>query len=323
MKKTFAFLLIFSLILASFAVIGVADQSKGKITVGTKDFTEQWIVGWMVKLLLEDDGFNVELKKNLPSPTLRAGVESGDIDIMMSYDGTAYTTYLDRAYKGEGRVPWYAFPWALKVLDKPNGLTWITEKGLYVNNTWALCVKEEWADEHDVHSISDLADYINNEGQVDWAVGNEFYERPDGLPALQETYGFEVNKSSLQLMSIGLTMRQVDKDQATVGMIYGTDPHAKELGLKILKDNKGFWPPYNLFPVVRTEILEEYPEIKDLLIDLAGAFPQPETLGGSAEYPSAQQVMMEMNHEADLSDPPKDPNVVAEEFLVENDLIEG
>jgi len=323
LKKTFAFLLIFSLVLTSFAVIGAAAQSKGKITVGTKDFTEQWIVGWMVKLLLEDNGYTVQLKKNLPSPTLRAGVESGDIDIMMSYDGTAYTTYLGRAYKGEGRVPWYAFPWALKVLDKPNGLTWITENGLYVNNTWALCVDGEWADKHDVHSISDLANYINNEQQVKWAIGNEFYERPDGLPALQETYGFEIKQSKLQLMSIGLTMRQVDQDNATVGMIYGTDPHAKAMGLEVLKDDKGFWPPYNLFPVVRTDTLEEYPELKGLMIKLTGAFPQPKKLGGSAEYPSARKTMMEMNHEADLSDPPKDPKTVAKEFLVEHGLIEG
>lgn len=323
MKKVLAFVLIFSLAISTFAVIGAAAQPKGKLTVGTKDFTEQWIVGWMLKLLLEDKGYDVSLKKNLPSPTLRAGLESGDIDLMMSYDGTAYTTYLGRAYKGEGRVPWYAFPWALKVLDKPNGLTWITEKGLYVNNTWALCVKETWANENDVHSISDLADYINNVEQVKWAIGNEFYERPDGLPALQETYGFEVKRSKLQLMSIGLTMRQVDKDKAIVGMIYGTDPHAKAMGLKILKDNKGFWPPYNLFPVIRTETLNEHPELKEILIEFAGAFPQPKMLGGTVGYPSAQKTMMELNHEADLSDPPKDPKTVAKEFLVEHGLIEG
>ncbi|MCK4817768.1 hypothetical protein KA005_18505 [bacterium] len=320
MKKLISLMLVMAFVL-SVSVCALAG-SKGKIVVGTKDYTEQWIDGWLVKLLLEDRGYDVKLRLNLPSPTLRAGMKAGDIDMCVEYDGTAYTVFLDRLYKGEYVVPWYAFPYACKALDLPNGFTWIVEKGIYENNTWAVCVSNEFSKKHNVYTVSDMAKYIReHNGKVKFAMGGEFYERPDALPGLEKLYNFKMDEKYIKQMTIGLTMGEIVRGNAEIGMIYGTDPHTKSMGLTVLKDDKNFWPPYNLFPVVRTETLKKYPELKGILLELLSAFSQPKMLGGTKPCPSARAIAMEMNYKVDLGEPKMSPEDVAREFLVKHGLI--
>lgn len=241
---------------------------KGPITVGSKIDTEGALLGKMIIKMLEQNGYEVVDKTEFgPTPIVRKAITSGEIDIYPDYTGNG-------AFFFSGQDPdiWKDFDKAyekVKELDlEKNGLVWLQPAP--ANNTWALAVRGDVADEHDLSTLNDFAEYVNSGGDVMLAACEEFVTRSDALPAFQKAYGFEIEDDEMIVFS-GCNTAQTEKAaaQGTSGvntaMAFGTDGALAALGLKILEDTKGVQPVYAPAPVVRKKVFDKHPEIENIL----------------------------------------------------------
>ena len=299
--------------------VGCGASPDGKeVTVGNKDFTEQFIAGELMKQLLEDRGFTVELKSERSTEYLREGMEFGDIDICADYTGTGWMVHLDHEYKpGTDNNEIYRL---VKDEDKDNGLIWLDP--IWNNNTYALASWPEFVEEHGLRTLSDLAAlYREKQGEIKTCIGLEFSARPDGMPALENYYDFKVAQSCMLIELVAMPMEILKNRETDVAMVFGTDPEVAKYGWHIFTDDKAFFPPYDLTPYVRKEVLDKYPEITDILNELVATFPG----GGGSATPEivaeGQKVWQELNVKVSIDE--MEPEEVAREYLVAHGLIRG
>jgi len=318
MRKLVVISLAVVLLLSMMAVGGGCADKVKEVTVGNKNFTEQYIVGEMIKQLLEDRGFTVELATDLATDLLRGGMEAGDIDICAEYTGTAWMVHLAHIYEpGVDNNELYDL---VKVEEADNGFVWLDP--IWNNNTYVLVSWADFAADNSLVSLSDLAAFYNA-GDVEFItfVGFEFSTRPDGLPALQEHYGFSVPEASLMTGAPGASLLGLENHDCDVAMAFGTDAIIAKYGWHAYQDDLAFFPPYDLVPYVSQAILDEYPEIEDILNELVATFPG----GGMAATPAlvaeGQAVWQELNAKVDIE--LMEPEEVAYEYLVANGLIDG
>ncbi len=297
---------------------GAGCGAPGKeVTVGNKNFTEQYIIGQMMKQLLEDRGFTVNMVADISTMALRGGMEAGDIDICADYTGTAWMTHLAHTYTpGVDNNELYEM---VKEEDKViGGFIWLDP--IWNNNTYALASWAEFAEGHNVETLSDLAALYQAEGgEIVTFVDFEFSTRPDGLPALEKHYGFKVAEASLMTGAPGASLMGLENHKCEVAMVFGTDAHVAKFGWHVYLDDQAFFPPYDLTPYVRAEVLDKYPEIAGILNELVATFPG----GGESATPEivadGQKVWQELNAKVDINK--VEPEEVAHEYLVENGLI--
>lgn len=288
------------------AVTGVAFAAP--IKIGTKNFTEQYVVGNLMATLLENRGYDVQLQTGMSSTVLRKAMESGDIDLCMDYTGTQWLTYTGHKYKGETSEEMYA---KAKASDKERGLIWL--KPIWCNNTYAIAVKKEFAKANNVYTLSDFAAYVKSkDGKVPFASDFEFYARPDGIIGLQAHYGFAFQPDYITTVLPGLTFEYLNTGKSVATMVFGTDPAVVKYNWVVLKDDKNFWPPYDLAPIVREDTLKANPGLADVLNELVAAFPQDPT--------AARAEMTTLNAKVDIDK--MEPEEVAREWLIEKGLIQ-
>lgn len=289
-------LLIITLILS--ACSGAAGK---EVTVGGKNYTEQYLLSEMTAFLLVEEGFKVNQMNNLGSSVVRSALENGQVDLMWEYTGTALITYM-----GEESIadPEAAFQ-KVKELDSKNGIHWMNMSA--VNNTYALAMRSEQAQELGISSISELATYINEHpGELSMAADAEFANRPDGLPGVEKTYGFEFGSTQVRQMDLGLTQRTLDNEQVDVSVAFETDATIRSYDLVVLEDDERFFPPYRAAVAINQEVYEEYPEIEEITARMA------EKLNSD--------IMRELNYLVDVEG--QSVSVVAYDWLVENGFLE-
>jgi osmoprotectant transport system substrate-binding protein len=292
------------------------EAAEERVTVGNKNFTEQYVVGQLMKQLLEDRGFKVDMRSDLTSMALRAGMESGDIDICADYTGTAWMVHLKREFKpGIDHNQLYE---QVKKEDEKNHFVWLSP--IWNNNTYALASWPEFAEEFDLARLSDLARlYEKRARDIRTFVNFEFSARPDGLPALEKFYDFKVDKRSLRTGTPGASLIALKERQTDIAMVFGTDASIEKYGWHIYSDDKSFFPPYDLTPYVREEVLQRYPEIANILDGLVQTFPgggKPATPGMVARCQKAWQAL---NARVDIEK--MEPAEVARDYLVEHGLV--
>ena len=244
---------------------GATTATAQEIVVGGKNFTEQLLLAEMTKQLLEAKGFDVTKQDGLGSTVLRQAQENGQIDLYWEYTGTSLVTY----NKVSDKLDADATLAKVRELDSAKGLTWLEPSK--ANNTYAFAVKNGDADTEGMNSLSDLASAFTDGDGVDIAVNAEFPRRPDGLPGVEETYGFEVGRPNLKSMESGLTYQALNEGQVDVALVFATDGRIKAFDFRVLEDDKGFFPAYAIAPVVRTETLEANPNLTEPLAAMAGA----------------------------------------------------
>lgn len=285
-----------------FTAEGILAQDK-TITVGGKNFTEQYILAEMAKLLLEKEGFTVDMRTGVGTAIARQSLETGQIDIYFEYTGSAYTVF----YKGEDdgimTDPQKVYEW-VKSKDAEKGLVWL--KPVTFNNTYTIMMRSEDSKKLGVKSISDFGRYANKNPQdIIFALEAEFWERPDGLKALMKVYDFKLPVQAIKRMDMGLTYLALRNGQVTAAMGFATDGRIPAFDLVNLEDDKNFFPVYNPAPVVRQEILDKYKEIPNIFEPLA------EKLNTEA--------IQQLNAEVDVEH--KDVGIVAEEWLKKSGLL--
>jgi osmoprotectant transport system substrate-binding protein len=288
MKKTLIAITLVLVIMSSFAF------SKS-VVVGSKMFTEGYIVSNMIVDLLEDNGFDVQKRFGLSSLPIRKGMETGQIDIYPEYTGTAWAAY----FKKDTQIydPVELFNKVKKIDQEEYGIVWLDM--IHFNNTYGLAVRNEFAQENNINSLSDLSDYINNGNKVIFGVNPEYYKRSDGIFAVIDTYDMNVDKNNVKTMEAGLTYTALENGNIDVAMVYSTDALILKHDLKVLEDDKNFFPLYYPAALVREETLEEYPEIKEIL--------NPLTL-----YLN-ENIIIRLNYLVDVEG--LEPEIVSERFL--------
>ena len=311
--KIVAGVLMIGLIMATIRVR--ADEKS--ITVGNKNFTEQYVVGQLMKQFLEDRGLKVDLKSDLTSMALRAGMESGDIDICADYTGTAWMVHLKRKYEpGMGHNDLYE---SVKEKDERNDFVWLDP--MWNNNAYAMASWPGFAKKHELTTLSDLAAlYRAREGKIETFVDFEFSVRPDGLSALEKFYDFTIAKSRLRTGTPGASLIALKGHKTHVAMVFGTDASIAKHGWHVYSDDRSFFPPYDLTPYVRKDILSKYPEIGDILNKMVATFPG----GGKPATPEivaeCRKVWQVLNEKVDVER--MEPQEVALEYLVAHGLVE-
>lgn len=278
---------------------GSSDDADGKPTVivGSKNFTEQLVLGNMVGLLMEDAGYPVQYQLRLGgSGLVHEALVNGDVNVYVEYTGTGLTVMLNEDPMSD---PDEVYEKVKADYKEDWDLVWLEPWGF--NNTYTIAMRQEVADELGVVKISDLKDKAQ-----DLIIGatQEFIPRPDGLAGLQETYGFTFKDA--KGMDEGLMYQAVKEGSVDAISAFATDGRIPAFNLINLEDDLFYFPPYYAAPVVRQDLLDKDPDIAEVLNKLAGKIDDA--------------TMAQLNFEVD--EEKKDPSAVAKQFLQDNGFIE-
>lgn len=235
------------------------QQEEKRVTIGGKAGTEAYVLANLAKVLLEEAGFEVETQLGVKSVLARQALENGEVDLYYEYTGTAYTVYHKGSNKEIMTDSARVYKW-VKEKDKKNNLVWLDR--LQYNNTYTVMMRKEDAQKWNIDSLSDLA-AKDDELDLSFGTDSEFYQRPDGLQALMDSYNLEFGE--VKKMSAGIVYKALKEGKIDAGMGYSTDGRIKSFGFVNLKDNQNFFPVYNPAPVIRAEVLEKHPEIENIL----------------------------------------------------------
>ena len=285
------------------------DEDKPTVSVGTVAYTEQVIMGELLSLILEDAGYEVERTFNLASEAmLHQAHESGEVDASVQYTGSGLVGILgmdvpEPTVNDVGTpvsIPEQSYDIVSREFEEQFGLIWLDQLGF--NNTYALLVTQETAEEYNLETISDLQEHS---GELTLGSDVPFPARPDGLPALES--GYDMEFGDVVTMDVGLLYSSVAQGEVDVIVGYSTDGRIPLLDLVILEDDLDHFPPYYAAPVVDQELLDSNPEIADLFNQLAGLFDD--------------EMMAQMNYEVDEEN--REPREVAREFLEDQGIIGG
>ena len=284
---------------------GKVNLSDAEFTVGSKEFTEQLILGQITLQVLENAGATVNDQTGLAgSVAARKALESDEIDMYWDYTGTAWITYLGHTDPIAGRQK--QFEAVAKEDLKENGIEWL-EPPAPANNTYAIAVRKEVYDKLGVEDLSDFKQLIEeNPEEATICVGTEFSTRDDGLPGVEKTYDFEFPSDNIVKIDEGLIYQATDKgDKCNFGEVFATDGRIKGLGLELVTDSKGFFPLYNPALCVNKKVLEEYPQLKKTFA------PVSEKL--------TTEALQELNTQVDIDG--QLPEDVAQKWLSDNGFI--
>jgi osmoprotectant transport system substrate-binding protein len=247
------------LVLLAFSSSPKADT----IRVGGKVVTEQHILAEITKQMLERRGYKVDKRVGMGSKIVRAALENGEIDVHWEYTGTALINY----NKVTDRLSPQETYDRVKKLDEKVGLIWL--KPSRSNSTYAFVVRPGNPKTDKIISISDMAAAYKSGVQIQMATTAEFAKRPDGLPGIQETYGFEAGRANVRPMDPGLAYVALANGDLDVLVSDATTGQIAAFKLRLLKDDKNFFTHYAVAPVVRKSVLDAHPDLKEPLESIA------------------------------------------------------
>ncbi|ETX30694.1 glycine betaine ABC transporter substrate-binding protein OsmF [Roseivivax isoporae] len=257
-----------SLILAAGLSGALATAAQADITVSSKIDTEGGLLGNIIALALEDAGLPVERRLQLGgTQVVREALLAGQIDIYPEYTGNA-AFFFNEADSEVWKDPEAARARAAELDAEANDVTWL--ESAPANNTWAIAVTGPVAEENGLSTMSDFGAWVSGGGDVTLAASTEFVSSPAVLPAMQETYRFELTQDQTVILSGGDTAATIQAaargtSGVNAAMVYGTDGGIGATGLVVMEDDKGVQPVYEPTPIVRAEVLEEYPAIPEVL----------------------------------------------------------
>ncbi|RFU20986.1 glycine betaine ABC transporter substrate-binding protein [Geodermatophilus marinus] len=275
------------------------DLSGASFTVGSKEFTESQLLGQITIAALQAAGADVADQTGLTgTDTVRAALESGDIDMYWEYTGTGWVNILGNTTED---LPEDLYS-AVAEADAANGVAWLEPAPF--EDTYRIATTAQFAEENGLETTSDVAEFVQaNPDQGTLCAASEFLNRDDGLPGLQQAYGFEF--SEVVELDLGLIYTQVG-ESCNFGEVFSTDARILSNDLVVLEDDQNFFVPYNGALTVRQEVLDENPEIAEIMA------PISEQL--------TDDVITELNSQVDNEG--QEISEVAQEFLRENGFID-
>ncbi|MGO4928752.1 glycine betaine ABC transporter substrate-binding protein [Fundicoccus sp. Sow4_F4] len=238
--------------------VSVSANHEGEaIRIGSKDFTENLLVAEIYALALEAEGFDVERVPAISSAIVHTAITNDEIDLYPEYTGTGLLTVLQLPMETD---PEKVFEIVKTEYNEQFDLTWLDYS--QANDSQGLVITTAKAEELEIETISDLQAHAD---ELRFASQGEFDMREDGLPGLEGVYG-SFTWASSTIYDNSLKYQVLKNDEADVTPAYTTEGQLVNNDLyTVLEDDKQFWPPYNLVPIVRNNVLEAHPEIEEIL----------------------------------------------------------
>ncbi len=278
-------------LLSLFAVAGCTSSSKKQVVICSKDFSEQVILAEILARRIEaKTDIKVERELNLGGSLCHQSLVAGKIDLYVEYTGTAYTNILKQKTTSDSKT---VFNYIKQEYPQQFKAEWIEPLGF--NNSFAIIVRGDDAKKFNLQTISQLGKVSP---KLRAGFGPEFKEREDGFPGLAKTYGIKFAEEPKELL-LGLLVQALQQKEVDVIAGNTTDGLIESFGLVVLKDDKNYFPSYEAVPVVRSQILTKYPELRSVLAELGGKISEAE--------------MRKMNYLVDGKQ--QDAGEVAQQFL--------
>lgn len=278
-----------------------SQAAKEPIQIATKPMTEQYILGEMLGLVIEDStGYSVNITKGIGGGTsnIHPAMEKGDFDLYPEYTSSGWAVVLKHDLKSVSDEE--MFQKLQQEYHDQYGMTWI---GLYgANNTYAVVVRGDVVREHDLETVSDLAKISD---QLVFGGNPDYMEREDGFPLLSSTYGLNFKK--VVDLDIGLKYAALENGDIDVTNGYTTDAQLGHADVLALKDDKQLQANYFGSTVVREDTLEEYPGLREALEKMDGILTDSE--------------MAQLNYSVEVEK--QDEKKVAHDYLVAKGVIKG
>ena len=276
---------------------GIAQAAeKPLVRIGARVFTEQTLLAEITSQYLNNKGYNAQVTGGLGSSLARSAQESGQLDLIWEYTGVSLVAYNHVTEKLDSEQSFER----VKELDGKKGLVWLHPSKF--SNTYALALPENVAKEHpEINSISDLNKALRdpaNKGAL-VSLDTEFANRSDGLIGMAELYDMDLTRKNIRQMDAGLVYTSLKNGQVFAGLVYTTDGRLSAFNLKLLDDDKHYFPDYTAAPVVRKAYLDQHPDLADLLKPLANLFDD--------------ETMRQLNARVDVDH--ESPSKVAADFL--------
>jgi osmoprotectant transport system permease protein len=281
-----------------FVIISNFTNQDDMVISGKQDTEQEILVYMYIELIEQDTDLNVGKESYISGTSnLVAGMENGRYDMYVEYTGTALVDTLD-AEDFEYDTPEEVYDYVSERYEEEMPSVWLDEIGF--NGSYTLTVREDFAEENNIETISDLSPYA-----ADMTFGStpEFQERGDGYVGVQEDYGIEFG--SVQTMDSGIQYPSLANEEVDVIDAYATDGRIEANDFVILEDDLSLFPPYHAAPTVRKDLLDEHPELEDIINQLSGRIDDDR--------------MRKMNYEVDEEG--RTASEVAHEFLEEEDLL--
>jgi osmoprotectant transport system substrate-binding protein len=297
------------LILAACGNVGDSGGSEDggggpEITVGSKNFTEQYILGELYAQALAANGFSVEKKLDLGSEQIAdKALQNGQIDMYPEYTGTSLVATLD--YPGDPadlKTPEETYQKAKELYAKRDPADTMLTPAPF-NNSYGIFVRKDVAEEKNLKTLADLAEASPDLTFVSYS---EFQNRSDGYKNMQKNYP-ALDFGEIRIVNqLGLRYQGLQGGEGDVGVGFTTDGQLASDDLVVMQDPKSIWPFYYPAPVVRSDVLEQNPKMKGVLDEVSGSLDV--------------ETMRELNGKVDLEQ--EDPEDVAAEFLQEKGIVE-
>ncbi|MBW3603515.1 MAG: glycine betaine ABC transporter substrate-binding protein [Actinobacteria bacterium] len=281
------------------------DLSGVDVAVGSKDFTEQLVLGQIMVQAFEATGANVEDRVNLGGTNVaRAALESGEIDVYMEYNGTGWTVHLGN--EDPPSDPEQLTEMVREEDLEENDIHWLSRSPF--NDTYGFASSPELTEEHGgPFTLEQMATYLEENPDTTVCLESEFPERPDGLVLFEEEYDYEVPGSQIEILDTGLIYTETAQNNCDFGEVFTTDGRIPALDLSVVED-PGVFILYNVSLNVRDETYQENPEAFDAIAEMLLS-------------PLDNETMQELNRRVDGEG--EDPDDVAREYLINQGLIEG
>lgn len=290
-------ILVVILIILSLFVSMLLNKQEETIHIATKPMTEQYILGEMMDILIEQDtNLNVEITQGVGGGTsnIQPGMENAEFDIYPEYTGTGWNMVL----KKDGLYTEDLFENLQKQYKKKYDMSWI---GMYgFNDTYGLVVRKEIAEQYGLKTYSDLKRVSS---QLVFGAEYDFFEREDGYDALCDAYGLNFKKT--MDLDIGLKYQAINQGKIDVMNVFTTDGQLSTSNVTVLKDDQNLYPSYMCGNVVRNEVLKKHPELKSILNKLTNTISDAQ--------------MSKMNYEVETLK--KEPRDIAKKFLKDRGLL--
>jgi osmoprotectant transport system substrate-binding protein len=271
------------------------------VTVGSKDFTENIILGYLAELALSAAGAKVTDLTNIAgSNSARQALLTGQTTLSWEYTGTAWLSYLgnDKPIPGE----WAQFDAVREADARRNGVAWLDYSP--VNDAYAFATTQAYAQAHNLRSNSDMTNFLKQHpDQAVFCVETEFASRQDGMPGVEKTYGFPA--TTVKTFGTGAIYAAVANGTCNFGEVFATDGRIAGLHLRVLADDRQFFPQYNAAVTVKKSYLDQHPALADVLVPVGKALDNEQ--------------MVELCKQVDVDG--RDPGEVARDWMLSKGFI--
>ncbi len=282
-------------LLVAVIIAGATMKPQEGITFASVDYSETVILGEIFKRLVEE---NTDIQVN-HLPDMELGVivvstQTGEVDAYLTYSGTQFTTVLKQEVTEEWTDPKKVLEYVDREVDEKHDMLLMDPLGF--DNTYAVAVRRDFAEEHDLHKVSDLKPYASD---MTIATDSDFLHREEVMSYTNMTRVYDMDFGKAVAMNYGLMYQAAQRGDVDAIVAYSSDGRIAAMDLKILEDDKSFFPPYDAMIIIRNETIAQYPELYDVLYQLSGRIDQ--------------ETIQRLNARIDVDG--DDPAAVAEDFL--------